>query len=75
MDDKTGPIKIVGSLESFIVRLEDEYNKSLQQINPHTQVRITHELNNIKPESCEGNEQQRAEGGKIWLRAPQYTII
>lgn len=38
VDDKTGPIKIVGSLESFIVRLEDEYTKSLQQINPHTQV-------------------------------------
>ena len=37
-DDKTGPIKIVGSLETFLVRLEDEYTKSLQQINPHTQV-------------------------------------
>jgi Eukaryotic translation initiation factor 3 subunit 8 N-terminus len=41
VDDKTGPIKIVGSLESFIVRLEDEYTKSLQQINPHTQVRYS----------------------------------
>jgi len=40
-DDKTGPIKIVGSLETFLVRLEDEYTKSLQQINPHTQVRRT----------------------------------
>ena len=38
VEDKHGPIKIVGSLESFIVRLEDEYIKSLQQINPHTQV-------------------------------------
>ena len=38
-DDKTGPIRIVGSLETFLVRLEDEYTKSLQQINPHTQVR------------------------------------
>ena len=37
-DDKTGPIRIVGSLETFLVRLEDEYTKSLQQINPHTQV-------------------------------------
>ena len=41
VEDKTGPIKIVGSLESFIVRLEDEYNKSLQQINPHTQVSVS----------------------------------
>lgn len=31
-------LKVVGSLESFILRLEDEYTKSLQQINPHTQV-------------------------------------
>ena len=41
VDDKTGPIKIVGSLESFIVRLEDEYTKSLQQIDQHTRVRRT----------------------------------
>ena len=33
-----GALKVVGSLESFMARLEDEYNKSLQQINPHTQV-------------------------------------
>ena len=33
-----GSLKVVGSLESFMARLEDEYNKSLQQINPHTQV-------------------------------------
>ena len=31
-------IRVVGSLESFILRLEDEYIKSLQQINPHTKV-------------------------------------
>ncbi len=31
-------LKVVGSIESFILRLEDEYTKSLQQINPHTQV-------------------------------------
>lgn len=30
-------VKVVGSLETFLVRLEDEYTKSLQQINPHTQ--------------------------------------
>eukprot|EP01034_Spumella_vulgaris_P021628 gene21628-27667_t len=29
-------LKVVGSVESFILRLEDEYTKSLQQINPHT---------------------------------------
>jgi translation initiation factor 3 subunit C len=31
-------LRVVGSIESFVLRLEDEYNKSLQQINPHTQV-------------------------------------
>lgn len=41
VEDKTGPLKIVGSLESFIVRLEDEYTKSLQQINPHTQASVS----------------------------------
>lgn len=36
--DKTETVvKVVGSLESFLLRLEDEYTKSLQQINPHTQ--------------------------------------
>lgn len=30
-------LKIVGSLENYLIRLEDEYTKSLQQINPHTQ--------------------------------------
>ena len=31
-------INVVGTLESFIKRLEDEYTKALQQINPHTSV-------------------------------------
>ena len=31
-------IKVIGSLESFILRLEDEYMKSLRQLNPHTRV-------------------------------------
>ena len=31
-------IRIVGSLETFLARLEEEYTKSLQQISPHTQV-------------------------------------
>eukprot|EP01038_Epipyxis_sp_PR26KG_P009697 gene9697-13053_t len=35
--DEKFNIKVVGSVESFILRLEDEYTKSLQQINPHTQ--------------------------------------
>lgn len=38
----TGPIKIVGSLETFVTRLDEEYTKSLQQINPHTQVNISY---------------------------------
>lgn len=37
-ESKTLKIRVTGSIESFILRLEDEYNKSLQQINPHTQV-------------------------------------
>lgn len=32
-------IQVIGNIESFVLRLEDEYNKALQQINPHTQVR------------------------------------
>lgn len=32
-------LKLAGSLENYLIRLEDEYTKSLQQINPHTQVR------------------------------------
>eukprot|EP01035_Chromulina_nebulosa_P020205 gene20205-26227_t len=37
VDDNTGSIKVVGSLETFLTRLDEEYTKSLQQINPHTQ--------------------------------------
>ena len=37
-DEKVSFISVAGSLESFIVKLEEEYNKSLQQINPHTKV-------------------------------------
>lgn len=33
-------LKVVGSVESFVLRLADEYTKALQQINPHTKVRI-----------------------------------
>lgn len=33
-------IRVVGTLGSFIQRLEDEYTKALQQINPHTSVSI-----------------------------------
>jgi translation initiation factor 3 subunit C len=29
-------VHVVGNLETFLIRLEDEYTKSLQQINPHT---------------------------------------
>lgn len=29
-------VRVVGSVESFIARLEDEYTKALQHINPHT---------------------------------------
>lgn len=32
-------LKVVGSVESFVLRLADEYTKALQQINPHTKVR------------------------------------
>ncbi len=35
---KSDVINVVGSLDSFLTRLEEEYIKSLQQINPHTQV-------------------------------------
>lgn len=31
-------VRVVGSIESFVIRLDEEYTKSLQQINPHTQV-------------------------------------
>jgi translation initiation factor 3 subunit C len=32
-------VNVVGSLGGFVQRLEDEYTKALQQINPHTSVR------------------------------------
>lgn len=35
--EKTGVLKVVGSLSSYMMRLGDEYMKSLQNINPHTQ--------------------------------------
>jgi translation initiation factor 3 subunit C len=31
-------VMVVGSLDSFTVRMQDEYTKCLQQINPHTKV-------------------------------------
>ena len=34
-------IPVVGNLESFLIKLEDEYMKSLQQINPHTTEYVT----------------------------------
>ena len=37
-DSLSGVIKIVGSVDTFLNRLDEEYTKSLQQINPHTQV-------------------------------------
>ena len=37
-DPNIDVIRVVGTLETFLVRLEGEYTKSLQQINPHTQV-------------------------------------
>jgi translation initiation factor 3 subunit C len=39
-DPRALVIRVLGSLESFIIRLQDEYTKSLQQINPHTKVSI-----------------------------------
>ena len=30
-------LKLVGSLENYLIRLQDEYTKSVQQINPHSQ--------------------------------------
>jgi len=44
-------VKIVGSVDTFILRLEDEYVKSLQQINPHTQeyvVRLSDEASLVE---------------------------
>ena len=41
---KRGFLQVVGNLEAFIARLEDEYTKSLQQINPHTKVMNREEI-------------------------------
>lgn len=38
-EENKNQVSVVGNLETFLMRLEDEYTKSLQQINPHTQVR------------------------------------
>lgn len=35
--EKTGVLKVVGSLSLYMIHLGDEYTKSLQNINPHTQ--------------------------------------
>jgi translation initiation factor 3 subunit C len=35
-------ILVVGTLETFLSRLEGEYTKSLQQINPHSKVRLSY---------------------------------
>lgn len=35
--ERTGVLKVVGSLSLYMIRLGDEYTKSLQSINPHTQ--------------------------------------
>lgn len=35
--EKTGVLKVVGTLSSYMMRLGEEYTKSLQSINPHTQ--------------------------------------
>lgn len=44
-DSAKNVIKVVGSLEQLLLRLEDEYTKSLQQTNPHTQVGLA--LHNV----------------------------
>ena len=38
--DEAGCVKVVGNLLTYVTRLEDEYVKSLQHINPHTQVYV-----------------------------------
>jgi len=50
-ENKSGVLSVVGNLESFVARLEDEYTKSLQQINPHTQVGFYSTLCSIRA-SC-----------------------
>ncbi len=44
-------VRTVGNLESFMIRLEAEFTKSLQQINPHTQeyvVRLSDETDLVE---------------------------
>ena len=36
--DKQHAVYVVGGLDAFFTRLQDDYNRSLQQINSHTQV-------------------------------------
>jgi translation initiation factor 3 subunit C len=38
--ENNNTIAVAGSLFFFVLKLEQEYTKSLQQINPHTQVSI-----------------------------------
>lgn len=57
-ETKSSFLSVVGNLESFVSRLEDEYTKSLQQINPHTQVRFAahtclHTCSVVMNSSCE----------------------
>jgi translation initiation factor 3 subunit C len=40
--DNKDVIRVVGTLETFLSRLEGEFTKSLQQINPHTKVSTGH---------------------------------
>jgi translation initiation factor 3 subunit C len=49
-------INVVGSLGSFLQRLEDEYTKALQQINPHTSVSDNIYISFAIPTSCEHQE-------------------
>lgn len=37
-EENSNVLRVTGSLESFISRLDADYTRSLQQINPHTQV-------------------------------------
>jgi len=37
---KGGMIQVVGNIEAFVTRLDDEYPKSLLQINPRTKVSL-----------------------------------
>ncbi|KAJ1423207.1 eukaryotic translation initiation factor 3 subunit 8 N-terminus-domain-containing protein, partial [Ochromonadaceae sp. CCMP2298] len=47
----TTVIKVVGSIDTFLLRLQDEYTKALQQINPHTReyvIRLSDEASLIE---------------------------